>query len=161
MKKLYLFLLALLPIALLSSCSNDGDNPADVDMSVAMSNGITKVDGVYYAVEGEPFTIDAITATSVNGSATAISGVDYYLNYRLIGYSLVSPFGASVVPTKLGNNVLQLYTTVLQVDKSITMAYLEVPFVVVSSVEDIPGYDGSASTPVTYKGRISPAPSTN
>ena len=151
MKKLYLFLLMILPLALLPACSDD-DDIAQVDINVALK-GVTDVNGVYYVVNGTPVQIESITATPTNGASTALYGVDYYLNYHLIGYSIVAPFSADVNITKPGMNIMQIYTTVFQVDKTVTNAYVEIPFMLVESSDDIPGYSGGDNT-VTFSRRV-------
>lgn len=153
MKKIYLLFLMLLPLAFMSSCDSDDRFP-DVDINVELSN-VVKVDGVYYAVQGEVVTVDAVTVKPMIPNATCLTGVDYYLNYRLIGYNMVAPYGASIEMNRAGENILQMYTAILQVDKTATSAYIELPIVVVPSVEDIPGYDGSEEKAV-YTRRVSP-----
>ncbi len=118
MKKL-LYLLLLLPLSFLASCSNDDELPS-VDVSVTMSNAV-RYDGKIYVVEGQPLSVDSIGVKSLNGKATGITGVNYALDYVGIGYNVVSPFGAKIPAAYLptGNHLLTLSFDVLQVDKTI------------------------------------------
>lgn len=136
MKKYLSLLLMLLPLAFLASCDSDDQFP-QVELTATLS-GVTQVDDVYYAVAGEPVTIDAVTCRPLIDNATALSGVDYYVNYRLLGYAPAAPFTATFTPEQAGGYLLQMYTTILQVDKSITSACITVKIVAVASAADIP-----------------------
>ena len=136
MKK-FLYILMLLPF-MLGACSDDKDFPS-VDITIAMS-GAAQQDGVVYAVQGTPFNIDAITVRSLNGNAAALTTVAYYWNNVLSSINPVSPYAVSWNTQMLpvGDNVLQLQTSLLEVDKSIVTALLTVPVRVVASEEDLP-----------------------
>lgn len=136
MKKLMYLLLLLLPLSILGACDSDDQFP-DVTLHVDFS-GITDVDGEYYAVKGEPVTVDKVYARSMSSLNAALGGVTYYYDYTGVGYSNIAPFSAMFVPEKKGEHILQIFTTVLQEDKRITEACLTFYINVVDSPEDIP-----------------------
>ena len=76
MKRLYLFLLALLPVIGLTSCSSEDDLP-QVDIQVTYS-GATDIYEVLYVVQGNKLNIDAITVTPLDGTKRATIGATAY-----------------------------------------------------------------------------------
>ena len=141
MKKL-LYLLLLLPLGFLASCSDDDDLPA-VEVTVNIDNAV-------------PLTVQSINVESLNGKATGISGVNYVLDHVGLGYNIVSPFGAQINPAYLpvGNHLFTLSFDVLQVDKSIAYAQLSTIVTVVESAEDLP--DGATPETVTLHYNLNP-----
>ena len=153
MKKL-LYLLLLLPLGFLASCSDDDDLPA-VEVTVNIDNAVDS-NGHLYIVSGEPLTVQSINVESLNGKATGISGVNYVLDHVGLGYNIVSPFGAQINPAYLpvGNHLFTLSFDVLQVDKSIAYAQLSTIVTVVESAEDLP--DGATPGTVTLHYNLNP-----
>lgn len=138
MKRLIYTLLAL-PLMLLAACSNDDDLP-QVDFDVAFS-GATNVDGTFYVVKGDAFTVDAVTVTPISGSKqAAIGAVSYIWDYIAFGTVIEPPFGMSLSTDNLpaGRHVMQMEASILQVDKAIGMAYFGYPVVIVDSADEIP-----------------------
>lgn len=153
MKKL-LYLLMLLPLGFLGSCSDDDDMPS-VDITVSIDNAVD-ANGKIYIVSGEPLTVSSITAQGLGGNAAGISGVNYILDHVGMGYTIVSPFGGSINAAYLpvGNHLFTLAFDVLQVDKSIAYAQLSTIVTVVEAAEDLP--DGATPTTVNLTYRLNP-----
>ncbi|MBD5186224.1 MAG: hypothetical protein HDS92_06420 [Bacteroidales bacterium] len=140
MKRFYYFLLALLPVIALSSCSSEDDLP-DVEMSVTYS-GATDIDNVLYVVQGNVLSIDALTVTPVDASKKATIGATaYYWNYQYVGTTIREPFGMSfdTATMPVGDYVLQINSTVYQVDKSVGQAYFTYLVKIVANESDVPG----------------------
>lgn len=130
---LALALVAVLPL-ISTSCSNDDDLP-EVNLSVAFS-GASENDGVLYVVQGDNLVIDGLNVTPVAGSKKATLGATaYYWDYQFLGTSIMEPFGMSINTERLpvGEYLLQINTTVFQVDKSVGIAYISLPVVVVTA----------------------------
>ena len=146
MKK-FLYLLFTLPlIGLLSACDNDDDAP-QVSIQVDYE-GAVNVDGTLYVVQGEPFSITAVTVTPDQGTGNALVGpVSYAWNYVYAGTSEIAPYGVtfdtSVMNT--GNHLLQISGTIAQVNKPLAALNLAYRVKVVASAEDIPGYSETAT----------------
>lgn len=138
MKRIIYTLLAL-PLLMLAACSNDDDLP-QVDFDVSFS-GATNVDGTFYVIQGDQFTVDAITVTPVSGTKQAtIGAVSYIWDYIAFGTVIEAPFTMSLQTSNLpvGRHVLQIEASILQVDKAIGMAYFSYPVVIVESADEIP-----------------------
>lgn len=132
---LALALVAMLPL-IFTSCSNDDDLP-EVNLAVAFS-GASENDGTLYVMQGDNLVIDGLTVTPVSGSKKATLGATaYYWDYQFLGTSIMEPFGLSINTERLpvGKYLLQINTTVFQVDKSVGIAYISLPVVVVTADE--------------------------
>ncbi len=152
MKKL-LYLLLLLPLGFMASCSDDDDLPS-VNVAVTIDNVVNANDQLYI-VSGEPLKVQSITVEGLGGNAAAISGVNYILDHVDMGYTIVVPFGGEINPVYLpvGKHLFTLAFDVLQVDKSIAYAQLSNIVTVVPTAEDLP--DGATPGPVTLKYTLS------
>lgn len=131
MKK-FLYLLFALPV-LFCSCSDD-DNLPMVDMQIAYSGAVMK-DGVLYVPEGSDFAIESITATPVKGYREATIGATaYYWNYQYLGTTIEAPFGLkfNTADMPVGDYMLQVNSTVYQVDRSVGVAYFAYPVKIVT-----------------------------
>lgn len=153
MKKL-LYLLLLLPFGFLASCSDDDDMPS-VDIVVTIDN-VVNDNGRLYLLSGEPLEVQSIAAESLNGNASAVSGVNYILDHIGIGYTIVSPFGGEIPPAYLpvGNHLFTLEFDVLQVDKSIAYAQISNIVTVVKDDTELP--DGTTPGTVELRYRLNP-----
>lgn len=132
---LALALVAVLPL-IFTSCSNDDDLP-EVDLSVAFS-GASEQDGILYVVQGDDLVIEGLYVTPVAGTKKATLGATaYYWDYQFIGTSMMEPFGMSFNTARLpvGDYLLQINTTVFQVDKSVGIAYITFPVKVVEAAQ--------------------------
>lgn len=138
MKKLF-YLLFLLPLAFFASC-NDDDDLAQVDFEVTLSN-VTMVNNNYYAVAGEVVNIDGVSVKSLTDKAATVIGVRYFLDGYPIWASVEEGnfnFAFSTEGMETGTHNLAITATVLQVDKSITSAALNVPITIVENAESLP-----------------------
>lgn len=154
MKRLIYFLLAL-PLLVFTACSNDDELP-DVSFDITFS-GATNVDGVFYIVNGDEFSIDGISVKPNSGGDAAIGAVTYGWNFMEIGSSITPPFSMIIDTEDLGvsDNVLQIEASVLQVDKAIAIAYFKYPVKIVASAADIPSgekvFTGSMKSDATLR----------
>ncbi len=147
MKKLF-YLLFLLPLAFLASCSNDDDFP-QVDLKFTL-DGVYQNEstGAFYAVEGDEVSIGGLTATSLTNQAATVTNPSFYVNGNPIipfpvedeendetvfTYGTINQF---FVPEKV--NFITTYMTILQVDKSIVNGKIVVPITVVSDDDQLP-----------------------
>lgn len=137
MKKL-LYLLLLMPLPFLFSCSDD-DDLAQVDMTLTLS-GVSQSDNVFYTVAGENVTIENLTVKSLNGNAATVANVIFYFNgVPLIG-NPGNPFTGTFSTEGLesGTYTFSMAGQVLEVDKTITDFTYSTPIVIVESEEDLP-----------------------
>lgn len=142
MKKL-LYLLLVLPFAMLmASCSNDDDLP---NVTVTMDFGNAAVqDGTLYAVQSDTLMLNNIVTKAVDSNQSAVlANVKYYWNYVPTPGLTWSPLPmeipiADMPLSESGNNLLQLDATLLETDKSIAYANIAVPIKVVATVEELP-----------------------
>ena len=142
MKKL-LYLLLVLPFAMMiSSCSNDDDLP-NVDVKIEFDNAAVKDGNVYVVTDPIP-QITGITTKAVGSDkATALVNIDYFWNYiPAPGLTFGSyPLDINVAEWPLvekGANALDLNGKLLEVDKSIANFTVTIPVIVVDSEEDLP-----------------------
>lgn len=138
MKK-FLYLLLLLPFCLgATSCSDDNDFPS-VDLTVKMT-GAANVDNVIYVVQGDPFGIESISVQSLTGKQAMLTAVNYYWDGVPSQVAPVAPYtitwDTSTIP--VGSHLLQMQTSLLQVDKSIATALITYKVQVVESAADLP-----------------------
>lgn len=104
MKKL-LYLLMLLPLAMLGGCHDDDDIP-DVNVSISLRDVV--VDGnVIYTVKDTPLKITSISVQGV-GSRALVTSVAYYWDGVRIGWNPIAPFSATIAGALVpeGNHVL-------------------------------------------------------
>ncbi len=146
MKK-FLYLLFALPVfGLLAACDDD-DRMPHVSVKVDYE-GAVDVDGTLYVVQGEPFSITAVTVTPDQGTGNAIVGpISYAWDYTYAGTAEVAPYGVTFDTSSMypGNHLLQLTGTVAQVDKSLMTLNLAFRVKIVPSADDIPEIDDATS----------------
>lgn len=138
-KYLQLFMLVCLPILTLTGCSDEDDLP-DVDILVDMEDVSVGPDNTIYIVQGGTFQINSITVKSLNGQNAALGSVEYYWDGPLYAVTNIAPFSIKFNTDNLpiGNHLFQIRTSVLQVDKSMAVAWLSYKVKVVASADDIP-----------------------
>ena len=155
MKKLLYLLMALPALLLASSCSDDDSkNLPDVSFQITYS-GATDVDNILYVVQGDTLAIESIEVTPAPGTKPASLGATvYYWDYAPVGSTMIVPFGMDFVTENvpLGRHLLQIRTSVMQVDKAIAFAEFAYRIMVVESATDIPA--GSQ----TVQGVLTPDP---
>lgn len=141
MKKLLYFLMLLPLMGFVTACDDDDDVP---QVSVTVDyEGAVNVDGILYVVQGEPFTINSITVTPKEGTSKATLGpVTYFWDYDVLGTTDVTPFGVTIDTSLegLGAHLLQINSTILQVDKAMARLDIAYRINIVETVNDIPGY---------------------
>lgn len=140
MKKLLYILMAILPIGILSACSDDNDLPK-VELTVTLENG-TLSDGAIYVVKGEPVTISSITVKNLESNKGAmITSAAYYFDGYYIGTAVESPFRFELMTTEettLGKHILEIVSPLFAVDKELATAVIVYPVVVVDNARDLP-----------------------
>lgn len=137
MKKL-LYLLLLIPAALFTSC--DKDELAPFDMTITLE-GVTQLDGTFYAVAGQNITIQSLTATPVGGKNTALANVLFNFDGNPIfrdPWDTVGPLTFSTMGFPAGTHYIGLTGNILQVDKPIQELAATYTLVLVPSEEDLP-----------------------
>lgn len=142
MKKL-LYLMLLLPMAFLASCSNDDDDVPAINSTMTLNNVAVSDAGQVYAVIGQEVDIESLDVTSlINGKAATIANVRYAINGLGIGYYTATyPFLYVIDPLtfpKAGKYYLEATASIFQVDKPVSAAYYQVPINVVESVDELP-----------------------
>lgn len=142
MKKL-LYLLLVLPFAMMiSSCSDDKDLP-NVDITMSFDNAAVK-DGKVYVLADDVFSITGITTKAVNSNQqSAITNVFYFWNGMPAPGLTWSPFPmeinmADMPLAKDGVNALGLKATILETDKTMAYTVFDIPVVTVDSEENLP-----------------------
>lgn len=137
MKK-FLYLLLMLPLFVMTSCSDDDDFP-QVDITISMQPASFD-SNVLYVVKGQPFTVNSLSVTSLDGKAATLGQVGYYWNNVLFAVSNVSPYSVVLNTSNLplGKNLLQIRTNIFQVDKTITAAWMSYNVMLVDSADEIP-----------------------
>lgn len=138
MKKLF-YLLLMLPLAFFASC-NDDDDLAQVDFEVTLS-GVTQVNDNFYTVQGNTVNIDGVSVKSLTDKAATVTGVRYFLDGFPIWASVEEgnfSFAFTTEGMEAGSHNLAITATVLQVDKTITSAALNIPIIIVEKTEDLP-----------------------
>lgn len=136
MKKL-LYLLLLLPATLFSSCDKDEVSP--FDMTLTMS-GVTQDNGAFYAVSGSDITISNLGVKSLDGTATQVSNVLFFLDGRpLISTPWnINPWTFSTTGLPAGRHTIAVTGYLLQVDHSMKDFAVNYPLVIVDSQENLP-----------------------
>ena len=147
MKKL-LYLLLVLPFAMMiSSCSSDKDLP-NVNVSMKFDNAASDGKSIY-VVADETFSITGLTTTTVGSDKqSAIANVRYFWNGLPAPDLTWSGFPMEINLSETGKNVLSLEATILEVDKSMAMATINVPIIAVENVEALP--DGLSLGEATF-----------
>ena len=137
MKKFY-YLLALLPLSLFISCSND-DNFSPTNVTITL-NGVSLLDNTFYTVAGEDITIESLDAKAIDGKTTQLGGLTFYLNgVPMIGNPgdwFDGTFSTENLPA--GNYTLDVTGNLLQVDSPIIGFALSYPLKIVENIEDLP-----------------------
>ncbi len=142
MKKL-LYLLLVIPFAMMfSSCNNDDDLP-NVDVTMSFDNAVVD-DGTVYVLQDQPFEITGLTTKAVDSNnQSAIVNVRYFWNGipapGLTWSELPMQINMAEMPqTESGNYILGLDATLLETDKSISYCAIRIPIKSVESETDLP-----------------------
>ena len=138
MKKL-LYLLLLVPLTFIASCSKD-DDVAPFDMTLTLS-GVTQVNNTFYAVSGDNVTIDNLKVTPVGGKETMVSNVMFFLNDAPVfpnPWNVLEPISFSTQGLPEGVYNVGVAGNLLQVDQSIKNFAASYTLVLVGSNEELP-----------------------
>lgn len=154
MKKLF-YLLLVLPLGFLFSCSDDNDFP-EVKVTTAFE-GASYFDNTIYMVQGDTLFVENISATPLGSSKSAtVANLAMFWDwsrvypnyYALIGIPQPVP---GIIATVPGNHLLQLNYNILQVDKSISTFQSDYKVTVVESEDQLPaGCPEPGSFSVSY-----------
>lgn len=149
MKKL-IYLLLLLPLAMLGGCHDDDDLP-NVDVTVNYDNVVRADDGTIYVVAGTNLDIKDLSIKGVGGNAAIVS-MEYWWNGGVFAWDPYGPFVVDINTTgmKASRNTLTLYLDIAQVDKTLAFGVISVPVVVVESADDLPAGTEPGAVSVTY-----------
>ena len=94
MKKYIYFLLMLLPLGIMSSCSDDDDLP-DVDITVQLDKVVDQGNRIY-VVQGQPLVVTGVSAKGLGGKEALVTGVSYLWDRIEVFYTRVDPFAFSI-----------------------------------------------------------------
>lgn len=148
---LVLPLLVCLPVAALSSCSDDDDTP-DVDLSIDV-DGATIVDDVVYVVRGETMKVTSLNITNNEQGKTAlITSATYFVDGFRLGSTIIPPYAFEITfddEAALGDHALEVECAVAAEGKALGIAVLYYPVKVVESASDIPAAPASATRAVS------------
>ncbi len=141
MKKL-LYLLLLLPLTLICSCSSDEEDFPQVELILSIENAtVNNQTKEFYLLKSAPAQILSLQAHSLTSQAAACTNCIFKIDGMPITDTSTEPF-TSPIPTKNlapGQHTLEAYTTILQVDKTIANGVISLPFQVVEDESQLPG----------------------
>lgn len=137
MKKLF-YLLLVLPLTMFVSC-DDKDEVSPFDMTITMS-GVTESNGNFYTVKGNEVTVSGLDVKALNGTATEVSNVMFYIDGAPL---LASPWNQNPWSFSTANFAAGVHTVsvsgyLLQVDHSLKNFAVSYPLVIVDSDENLP-----------------------
>ena len=150
MKKL-IYLLFLLPLAMLASCHDDDDLP-NVDITVTFDNVVANDQGVIYVVQGEELDVQSVTCVGLGGKNAAVTSVQYTWNGQVLQWNPFAPYKIEIDTSYalVGNHSLTLYMDVAQVDKTLAYSVISIPVVVVATADELPGGAAPGVVSQTY-----------
>lgn len=155
MKRFLIYLAFALPMLLLGSCDDDGNDLPDVDFVIDVTGGVY-YDGQLYVVAGQDLTVNSIQViNNEQGKQAMISYADYYWDYIRVAQSVVAPFGVELYinpDTPVGPHSLEIYAPVYATDKSPAFSLLSYTVNVVADEADLPA---EGATSFTANPRIS------
>ena len=151
MKKFLTFLLPVVALFAMASCSDEHDLP-DVDFNFEIENA-TRVDGTLYVVQGDTLEVQSVTVVNrEEGKQAMITAADYYWDYYYLGSNIQPPFGFEIFVdenTPVGEHVLEVECPLYAEDKEPATSVVSFRVQVVASSEDIPA--GETTFTVTPK----------
>lgn len=148
MKKITLFILMLIPLFGLSGCNNDDSIP-NVTVTVNLNN-VADYQGNLYAVANDTISIEGIYIEGNNNKNAMISNVDYGWDNRYIGRNPFYPFGTKLIVNNPGNHLLSMRFDIAQVDKSLSVASMNLPVIVVDSPDSLPDNATLGDVSISY-----------
>ena len=152
MKKL-LYLLLLLPLGFMVSCSSEDDLP-DVDIAVSFDN-VVSAENTLYVVQGDTLKVKGVAVRGNDNKNAIITNVSYMWDGLLVTWNPIAPFGVNIMMDfpKPGRHVLSIYMDIAQEDKSLAYGILEYKVTVVGDSTELPaGPMPGPYTSISYMG---------
>ncbi len=157
MKKLFLILALLLPITVLTSCSDDTEKAITTDCTVTVTfDNVAVINGVIYTTQDYSLEVESIAIASKSGTTKAISEVEYAIDSRVSSRAIFAPFNGRFDTRRLsaGTHTLGLFFNLLQSDNSLLPDNVQYMFTVVPTVQDLPA--GAELGTYTQKFKVTP-----
>lgn len=132
-----LYLLMLLPLALLGGCNDDDDLP-EVQIYTELGNVVYHND-VAFVVKDTPLEITSISVKGV-GSPALITSVSYYWDGYRLGWNNLAPFSVTIPAALMteGHHTLGITAEVAQEGKSLGIVATNYMVNAVASEADLP-----------------------
>ena len=141
MKKIFYYLLLMLPLGMLAtSCDDDDNKIPNVSIQATISGGVFDDDEIY-VVKGETLVIDGVKMVNNTNKEGTLGAVTYYWDHYLIGTNITQPFSLSINTAEqpLGRHLLQAQMPIYVVDYPICWGYIQYYVNIVESASDLPG----------------------
>lgn len=138
MKKL-LYLLLLLPLALVTaSCDDDDNKVPDVSINTSIEGGVLH-DGVIYVVQGTPLVLE-VSLDNHTDKEGQLGVITFYWDHYLAGQAVTVPytFEIATATQPVGTHLLQAEMPVYVVDYPICVGYFDYQVKIVASEDDLP-----------------------
>ena len=134
-----LYLLLLLPLALVTaSCDDDDNKVPDVSINTSIEGGVYK-DGVIYVVQGTPLVLE-VSLDNHTDKDGQLGVITFYWDHYLAGQAVTVPYTFEI-PTAsqpVGTHLLQAEMPVYVVDYPICVGYFGYQVKIVASADDLP-----------------------
>lgn len=150
MKKL-LYLLLLLPMALVTASCDDDNKVPDVSINTSIEGGVYK-DGVIYVVQGTPLVLE-VSLDNHTDKEGQLGVITFYWDHYLAGQAVTVPYTIEI-PTAtqpVGNHLLQAEMPVYVVDYPLCVGYFDYVVKIVPSADDLPAPPATVNLPGSIK----------
>jgi len=147
MKKVFYYLMLMLPLSFVAvSCDDDDNDVPDVGIQATISGGTFQGDEIY-VTQGDELVIDALTLVNRTNKEGALGAVSYYWDHYLIGTNITQPFELKIDTSDLpvGRHLLQAQMPIYVVDYPICYGYIQYYVNIVAPGDDVPGDGGETS----------------
>lgn len=138
MKKIF-YLLLILPFIGFLSCSDEDNYP---DVTIHMDyEGAQDINGVYYVVQGDTFTITQLYAIpNREGAKAVIASTGYYLDGYFLGPNLRPPYTQEFYTSELmrGEHNIGIEMSIAEEGCTPMTAFVNLKMVVVGSENELP-----------------------
>ncbi len=150
MKKL-LYLLLLLPLALVTASCDDDDKVPDVSINTSIEGGVYK-DGVIYVVQGTPLVLE-VSLDNHTDKEGQLGVITFYWDHYLAGQAVTVPytFEFPTAAQPVGNHLLQAEMPVYVVDYPLCVGYFDYVVKIVPSADDLPDAPATVNLPASIK----------
>ena len=149
MKKIFYYLLLMLPLGMLAtSCDDDDNKIPNVSIQATISGGVFDDDEIYI-VKGETLVVDGLKLVNNTNKEGTLGAVTYYWDHYLIGTNITQPFSLSINTSEqpLGRHLLQAQMPIYVVDYPICWGYIQYYVNIVETADELPG-DGNVTSKV-------------